>query len=162
VSLKRAASGRLAVAVTVLLALAACTNTPGPAPTDDDVCDPFLLTGSLNGDLTATATPLDAPAFPLDAVIDSVPPDCTAHFAVFAPDGTKVDLDVALLNDPIADLSAQLDDITSAEGWTRDPDNTIWRAPGDGGSLLVLEIEEGSLVCHARSGEVPQAWLPHG
>lgn len=161
-SLHRATVGRFAVATAVLLTLAACTTAPTPGPTVDGVCDPFLLTGSLNGDLTATATPLENPVFPLDAMIDSVPPDCTAHLAVVAPDGTKLDLDVALLNDPIAPLSDQLDAITSAEGWTRDPANTIWRAPDDGGSLLVLEIEEGSLVCDARTGEVPQTWLPHG
>ena len=158
---------RLAVAALVALTLAGCTPasapTSAPTPAGDTLCDPFLLTGSMNGDLTATATPLGAPAFPLDAVIASgVTPDCTAHLAVVAPDGTALDLDVALVNVPIADLADQLDDITFSEGWTRDPVEPIWRAPGDGGSLLALEIEEGVLLCDAPTGEVPHDWLPHG
>jgi hypothetical protein len=151
----------LGAAALIAVILAGCTEVPVPRSTGDGTCDPFLLTGSLNGDLTATATPLTEPRFPLDKVVGSgITPDCTARLAVVAADGTTLDLDLALVNLPIKDLSELLDGITTQNGWTRDPDTTIWR--GEGGSLLVLEIEEGSLLCDSPTGEVPQAWLPHG
>lgn len=156
---------RLAAAALITLVFAGCTAaaTPAPTPTDDAVCDPFLLTGSMNGDLTATATALGDPVFPLDRVIASgITPDCAARLAVVAPDGTTLDLDVALVNVPIADLADQLDDITAEDGWTRDPAATIWRGSDGEGYLLALEIEEGVLLCDAPTGAVPQAWLPHG
>jgi hypothetical protein len=151
-------AGRLAAAALLIVALAACTSPPA----DDQVCDPFLLTGSLNGDLTATATPLDDPGFPIDSVIESgIDPDCTARLAVVAADGTRLDLDGALVNVPIADLADRLDDVTAEAGWVRDAADTIWREPSGAGYVLALEIEEGVLLCETHDEEVPQAWLPH-
>ncbi|HEX7835580.1 MAG TPA: hypothetical protein VF479_08960 [Pseudolysinimonas sp.] len=153
----------LAIAALVAVALSGCTAASNPTPPEDAICDPFLLTGSMNGDLTATATGLGDPGFPLDRVVASgITPDCTARLAVVAADGTTLDLDVALVNVPIADLADQLDDITGEDGWARDPAETIWRASNGGGYLLALEIEEGVLLCDAPTGAVPQAWLPHG
>ncbi|HEX7835795.1 MAG TPA: hypothetical protein VF479_10050 [Pseudolysinimonas sp.] len=154
---------RLAAAALITLVFTGCTAAPSPIPTDDAICDPFLLTGSMNGDLTATASDLGDPVFPLDRVVASgIIPDCTARLAVVAADGTTLDLDVALVNVPIADLADQLDGITAVEEWTRDPARMIWHGPGDAGYLLALEIEEGVLLCDAPSGGIPEAWLPHG
>jgi hypothetical protein len=160
-SVRRLGIGVL-VAALLAAALAGCVAPPAPTPTDDGVCDPLLLTGSLNGDLTATATALDDLGFPLDGVAESgVTPDCTARLSVVDAEGTALELDVALVNVPRDDLSILLDELTAPEGWVRDPVEPIWRETDGGRSLLALEIEEGMLLCLADPGEVPPAWLPH-
>jgi hypothetical protein len=160
-SVRRLGIGVL-VAALLAAALAGCVAPPAPTPTDDGVCDPFLLTGSLNGDLTATAIALDDLGFPIDGVAESgVIPDCTARLSVVDAEGTAVELDVALVNVPRDDVSILLDELTEPEGWVRDPAEPIWRETDGGRSLLALEIEEGMLLCLADPGEVPPAWLPH-
>lgn len=48
---------------------------------------------------------------------------------------------------PVDDLAVRLDDLATAEGWTRDGDAPRWRDDGDPARVLAaIEIEEGVLV----------------
>lgn len=122
-----------------LVLLAGCAS-----PDDDSLCAPTLITNHTDAALDATTASLSEPGWPLTGV---GPVICTARLTVTYGDGKTVQSEIALVNAPIADITAKIDDLTSEQGWTRNDPGRIWTDPYDAGHRIrIREIEEGTLV----------------
>lgn len=120
--------------------LGGCT----PSPADDDVCPPTLITDHTAASVTATTAVVTEPAWPLTELGPVV---CTAELTLVLGDGKTVRSQIALVNSPIADVTADLDRLTADPGWTRNDAGRIWTDPADPGhTIRIREIEEGTLV----------------